>query len=643
MMVAGRDSIRAPAPWMPGRCASRFSRKDPMATKSRKSTSIRPRGRPLATKPGVPVRLPNQIEPTPPGAKFHIPGSSQNGRTRSPKPTAEHPGTIAVLLNGVELSTPPGSRVIDLIGQKPVRSGLPTLGAVVNGRLRPLDHPLVSNCTVRTVEFGTKDGSAIYIRTVVLVLCEAVREIDPNLNPVVGQSLAGGYSFSLRRNGVRTDSIDPGLIRQIKKRMLRIIGEDRPLVVRRVTVEEALEYFRQTQAWDKVKLLETTRRAEVQWASIGKFRDLVTGPLALSTGVIEQFDLVPFANEMVLRFPGRDFRMRPKPKLPTRLYSAYRETRSWNEELGVSNLGQLNEAVIKGHISEIVHVAEGFHEKKVANIADEIAARKGCRLVLVAGPSSSGKTTFTKRLVVQLRVLGLRPIAISMDNYYVKRADTPKHSDGSYNFESLDALDVKLLNDHVHRLIRGEHVETPRYSFVRGERTPDTVPMQLGENDILITEGIHCLNPRLTEGIQKRRKFGIYVSALTQLSIDDHSRIFTSDIRLLRRIVRDRLYRNYSAEATLAGWPSVRAGENRYIFPFQEFADTMFNSALVYETAVLRTYAERFLLEVPLESPAMSEAYRLIRFLHLLVPLFPEEVPQNSLLREFIGGSAFRY
>src|SRR5690606_24604647 len=225
---------------------------------------------------------------------------------------------------------------------------------------------------------------------------------------------------------------------------------------------------------------------------------------------------------------------------------------------------------------------------------------------------------------------------------YVNRADTPKHADGSYNFESLDALDVKLLNDHVHRLIRGELVETPRYSFVRGERAADTVPMQLGENDILITEGIHCLNPRLTEGIPKRRKFGIYVSALTQLSIDDHSRIFTSDIRLLRRIVRDRLYRNYSAEATLAGWPSVRAGENRYIFPFQEFADTMFNSALVYETAVLRTYAERFLLEVPLESPVMSEAYRLIRFLHLLVPLFPEEVPQNSLLREFIGGSAFR-
>jgi uridine kinase len=221
--------------------------------------------------------------------------------------------------------------------------------------------------------------------------------------------------------------------------------------------------------------------------------------------------------------------------------------------------------------------------------------------------------------------------------------DTPKHSDGSYNFESLDALDVNLFNDHILRLIQGERVETPIYSFTRGERVEKTAPMELGPRDVLITEGIHCLNPRLTEGIGKRRTFGIYVSALTQLSIDDHSRIFTADVRMLRRIVRDRLFRNYSAEQTLIGWKSVRSGENKYIFPYQENADSMFNSALVYEPAVIRTYAERFLLEVPLESPAMAEAYRLLRFLHLLVPLFPEEVPQNSLLREFIGGSAFTY
>lgn len=607
------------------------------------------------------------------GAEIPRPRASAASLGAAPPRTEIHgvSGTILVMLDGRPISTEAGKRVYDLLADagglttaattpaaatpaiagengtpNGVRRGsvpLPVLGAVVNGRLRALDHVLVSNCTVKTVEFGTKDGTAIYIRTAILLLCEAVREIDPNLNPVVGQSLAGGYSFTVRQRGVLLEAIDPGLIRRVKKNMLRFVAEDRPVVVRRVAVEEALEYFRQIQAWDKAKLLETTRRAEIQWASVGNFRDLVTGPLALSAGVIREFDLIPYATEMVLRFPGRDFRLRPAPKLPTRLYTAYREARRWNDELGISNVGQLNEAVIRGHVGEVIRVAEGFHEKKVAAIADEIAMRKGCRLVLVAGPSSSGKTTFTKRLCVQLRVLGLRPIAISMDNYYVNRCDTPKHADGSYNFECLEALDVVHFNQQVQALIRGENAETPRYSFTRGMRVEETTPMELGPREILITEGIHCLNPRLTEGIQKRKKFSIYVSALTQLSIDDHSRIFTADVRLLRRLVRDRMFRGYTAEDTLRGWPSVRSGENRYIFPFQENADTMFNSALVYEPAVIRTYAERFLLEVPLDSPVMSEAYRLLRFLHLLVPLFSQEVPQNSLLREFIGGSSFDY
>lgn len=551
--------------------------------------------------------------------------------------------SIRVVLDGVELTCLKGCRASGLLAEHPPKSPLPTLGLIVNGRLRSLDHELVSDCTVRTVQFGSKDGTSIYIRTAVLLLCEAVHEVDPTMNPVVGQSLAGGYSFSLRKNGRLLDRISPALIRQFRTRMKKIVSEDRPIAVERVTVEEALEHFRKVGANDKVKLLETTRRAEIQWASAGDYRDNVNGPVAMRTGAVEKWELVPYESEMVLRFPSPDFEMRPKPRRQTRLYNAYRETRRWNEELGVANIGQLNEAVIKGHVSEIIRVAEGFHEKKIAAIADEIAERRNCRLVLVAGPSSSGKTTFTKRLMVQLRVLGLQPVAISMDNYYVNRVDTPKHADGTYNFESLEALDVRLFNEHIHRLVSGERVETPVYSFTRGERIEKTNPMELGPRDILITEGIHCLNPRLTEGIGKRRSFGIYVSALTQLSIDDHSRIFTADVRILRRIVRDRLYRNYTAEQTLVGWKSVRAGENKYIFPFQENADTMFNSALVYEPAVIRTYAERFLLEVPLESPAMAEAYRLLRFLHMLVPLFPEEVPQNSLLREFIGGSAFSY
>ena len=551
--------------------------------------------------------------------------------------------SIRVVLDGTELTCPKGCRASALLAEHPPKSALPTLGVIVNGRLRALDHELVSDCTIRTVQFGSKDGTSIYIRTAVLLLCEAVHEVDPLLNPVVGQSLAGGYSFTLRKNGKLVDRISPALIRQFRTRMTRIVAEDRPIFVERVTAEEALEHFRKVGAQDKVKLLETTRRAEIQWASAGSYKDNINGPVAVRTGSVEKWELVPYESEMVLRFPGPEFDMRPKPRRQTRLYNAYRETRRWNEELGVANIGQLNQAVINGQVSDIIRVAEGFHEKKIAAIADEIAERKNCRLVLVAGPSSSGKTTFTKRLMVQLRVLGLQPVAISMDNYYVNRVDTPKHADGSYNFESLDALDVKLFNEHIHTLIDGGRVETPIYSFTRGERIEKTIPMELGPRDVLITEGIHCLNPRLTEGIARRRTFGIYVSALTQLSIDDHSRIFTADVRMLRRIVRDRLYRNYTADQTLIGWKSVRSGENKYIFPFQENADSMFNSALVYEPAVIRTYAERFLLEVPLDSPAMAEAYRLLRFLHMLVPLFPEEVPQNSIIREFIGGSAFRY
>lgn len=551
---------------------------------------------------------------------------------------------IQVVLNGTPVEATAGVTVVGMLERHPHPGRFAPLGAVVNGRLRSLGHTLVSDCRVETVDYASKDGASIYRRTATLLLCEAAVEIDPAYNPVVGQALGGGYYFSLRRNGATPPEIEPALVTRLKEGMQRIIAENRPVVVERVAVEEALGHFRRAGAQDKVMLLETTRRAEVQWGHVGTFKDLVIGPLAPSTGAIARFDLVSYVAGIVLRFPGRDFQIRPMTQNQSKLYSAYLETRTWNDELEVSNVGQLNNAVIRGHVSEIIRIAEGFHERKIIAIADDVHRRQPeARLILVAGPSASGKTTFTKRLGVQLRVLGLRPVALSMDNYYVNRADTPKHTDGTYNFESLEALDLDLFNDQVRQLVRGEAVETPVYSFPAGTRAAKTVPTQLRPGEILIVEGIHCLNERLTVGVPRENKFMIYVSALTQLSIDDHSRIFTSDVRLLRRLVRDRLYRGYTAGDTLRQWPSVRSGEDRHIFPFQEDADVMFNSALVYEPAVLRTFAERFLLEIPIDSPMQSEAYRLLKFLHLLVPLFPEEVPQNSLLREFIGGSAFRY
>lgn len=560
------------------------------------------------------------------------------------RPVTSDSRELTITLNGRVIPTTIGTTISSLLAQHRHPGRFQPLGAVVNGRLRSLDHALVSDCRIDTVDYGSKDGASIYRRTATLILCEAAATIDPAFNPTVGQALAGGYFFTLRRNGENLSEIGAPLVERLKQEMQKIVRDGRPVVVRKIAVEEALDHFRAAGARDKVMLLETIRRAEVQIGSVGSFRDLVLGPLATSTAAINRFDLVPYESGMVLRFPGRDFQMRPLTNNQSKLYDAYLETRTWNDELEVSNVGQLNDAVIRGHVSEIIRIAEGFHERKIIAIADAIRERQpDARLVLVAGPSSSGKTTFTKRLGVQLRVLGLRPVALSMDNYYVNRADTPKNPDGTYNFESIDALDLGLFNDQVLRLIRGEEVATPVYSFTQGVRSEKTVPLCLAAGEILIIEGIHCLNERLTRGVPRQEKYKIYVSALTQLSIDDHSRIFTSDVRLLRRLVRDRLYRGYTAAQTLRQWPSVRAGEDRHIFPFQEEADVMFNSALVYEPAVLRTYAERFLLEIPIEDAVTSEAYRLLKFLHLLVPLFPEEVPQNSLLREFIGGSAFHY
>jgi uridine kinase len=328
------------------------------------------------------------------------------------------------------------------------------------------------------------------------------------------------------------------------------------------------------------------------------------------------------------------------------LYATYAETRLWQELLEIQNIGQLNRLCLNGGIGPLVRVAEGLHEKKISQIADEITARAPeSRLVTVAGPSSSGKTTFAKRLGVQLRVNGLEPISLSLDNYYVDRESTPLDEDGKPDFEALEAIDLDLFHDHLAELMDGRSVATPRFDFVQGRRRPEDQwnSLQLGEGQILVVEGIHGLNDRLTSSVPRNRKFKVYVSALSQLAIDDHNRIFTSDARLVRRLVRDRLFRGFTAERTLDLWERVRRGEGRWIFPFQEEADVMFNSALVYEPAVLKVYAERFLLQVPRSSRAYPEAFRLLKFLSLFVPIFPDEVPQISLLREFIGGSTFDY
>lgn len=551
--------------------------------------------------------------------------------------------TIRVVFNGTTTAAPYGATVAELLRDHPHPGPLTPLGALVSYRLTGLHYELVSDCTVQTVDYASKGGASIYRRTATVILLEAVTELFPGARVEVGQSVGHGYFFQFTMPTGRP--LTEADVEQITASMNEIVRRDLPLVPIRIAVEEAIQEFERAGHLEKARLLRTLPHSKIWWIELGAYRDMLHGPLAASTGAVSLFALEAYEHGAILRFPDVRFQMRPMRGRQDKLFTVFRETRAWNHEMGIHNVADLNAAVLRDDTAEIIRVAEGFQEKKLASIADQVASRRGeIRLVLVAGPSSSGKTTFTKRLGVQLRVNGLRPVALSMDNYYVDRERTPLNPDGTYNFESLDALDVDYLNADLARLMNGERVETPVFSFTEGKRRADkTIPLRLEPDHVLVMEGIHCLNERISRAVAREAKFKIYVSALTQLIIDSHSRIFTSDSRLIRRIVRDRLFRGYSAEQTITQWDSVRAGENRYIFPFQEEADVMFNSALAYEKSVLKTYAQRFLLTVPRNTPAYTEAHRLLGFLDYFVPIFPEEVPQNSLLREFIGGSSFTY
>ena len=537
-----------------------------------------------------------------------------------------------------------GTTVAEFLAQ--VHGEIPpdVLAALVNRRLVMLDFPLRGlHVNLAAVRPGSRDGEAVARRSMVMVLLTAAKELYPEVRLVVGQSLGGGYYFSW--HGPTSPS--SGTIASIERRMKEICAEDRPFDRRTITVDEAEAGLRSVGDESKLALLATYRSSTLPVVSCGAFIDIAHGPMAPSTGRVRGFALVPYQEGVLLRFPRNGTsanipELRPQPKL----FAAYRETRAWNEVLGVANVGSLNRLCLTGEVAEVIRIAEGFQEKKIAGIADMIEARRErTRIVLVAGPSSSGKTTFIRRLAIQLRVNGLHPLGLSLDNYFVDRARTPLGGDGKPDFESIDALDLELLNTHLAGLLRGEEISVPRYDFVLGRRVaPDRWSRaRLSEGQILLIEGIHALNPRLTAAVPHETIFKVFISALTQLVLDDHNRIFTSDARLLRRIVRDHMARGHPATHTLEMWGAVRRGEARGIFPFQEDADVVFNSALVYEPAVLRVFAERFLLEVPREHPTYTEAYRLLKFLSWFVPIFQDDVPQTSILREFIGGSAFEY
>jgi uridine kinase len=551
--------------------------------------------------------------------------------------------TVHVRIGDEQLDVPYRTPVGEILRSRHDKNQ-PLLAAIVHRRCVDLTFPITAPTEIVPVDYTSREGVLVYRRTASLLLLDAARQLFPGARVRIGQALGNGYFYEVQRpEGLSADDVA-----LLDKRMREMVKQDIPLSTETMNIEEARQLFATLGFENKVRLLQTWWEPFVTLVRCGESWDIHHYPVAPSVGCLRSFDLHLHAPGLILRFPprGKLQAVRPYQHTP-KLFHTYRETRQWNEILGLENVGQLNELAIKGESGELIRIAEGLHEKKIAQIADSICekASEEIKLVLIAGPSASGKTTFSKRLSLQLLVNGVRPVSLSMDNFYVNRESTPRDDEGNYDFEAIEAIDLALFNEVLVALLRGEQALSPRFNFNTGQRRPKDqwIPMRLERGQVLVVEGIHGLNDRLTQAVPNAQKFKVYVSALTQLCIDDHNRIFTSDSRFLRRIVRDRMFRGYSAAATIESWPRVRHGEMRHIFPFQEHADVMFNSALVYEQAVLRSAAERFLLEVPPDHASFVDAYRLLKFIGNFVPIFDEKVPQISILREFIGGSAFKY
>ncbi|MBM4395222.1 MAG: nucleoside kinase [Deltaproteobacteria bacterium] len=550
------------------------------------------------------------------------------------------PQTILVRVAGQEFSISRGTRVKAFLRRYLPALEPECLGATVANRTVDLEAPIASSCELIPLTYATKEGSRIYRSTLIVMLCEAIERLFPGARANVGQALGDGYYFDV----VKEAPLTVADLDAIRAEMHAMVARKEAVASMRVPARQAIELFEAAGRTWTADIVRARRRAWVSLVTMGHAVDIAFNPILPTVENIRAFRVGPYADGLVLLLPppGRPAE-EPRPLQNHRaVFAVYRETRDWNRLVGVETVGDLNRSVIQGSIGEVIRVAEALHERRIASIADDVFSRKS-RLVLVAGPSSSGKTTFVKRLRMQLLAIGVRPKELSVDNYYVDREKTPLDEKGEYDFECIEAIDLDLLNQHLAALMLGHEVAMPRYSFQRGRRDARTTPMRLERGEVLLMEGIHGLNDRLTAAVPDEQKTRIYVSALTQLCIDDHNRIFTSDSRLLRRIVRDRKFRGYSAVQTLRMWPKVRAGEERWIFPFQDRADRVFNSTLVYEQAALKVFAERYLMEVPEDEPAFAEAARLVEFLDLFVPVFADDVPATSILREFLGGSAFDY
>lgn len=537
-----------------------------------------------------------------------------------------------------------GTTLLEVERQLRLDGPHPFLAAYVNNRIKELNYRIYKPVTVRFIDITSFEGIRVYQRTISFILQKAVRELFPDRTLYIRHSLgASGFYCEISGFGpIPAEHLDA-----IKARMRGIIDRNLPIQGVKMLTDTARKIYEGFGMADKIALLDSRPRLYSKIYTIDSLPGYFYGALTPSTGYTPQFDLHPYYNGFFIALPLRTDPTRLHQSVhQEKMFDVFHQYQSWVEIMGVPTVGQLNSKVLAGDASELIKIAEAFHENKLAQVAGCVAEanrERGVRLVLISGPSSSGKTTFAKRLGVQLRVLGLNPVLISLDDYFVDREKTPRDENGEYDYEALEAIDLEQFNDHLKRLERGESVDIPRYDFISGTRQWHDNPLQLDERSVLIVEGIHGLNPALTPGVPESRKFKIYVSCFTSVALDNVSRIATSDNRLLRRLTRDYRTRGNDALSTLARWESVRRGEEKHIFPYQENADVMFNSSLFYEISVLRRFAEPILREVPDTVPEYGEAKRMLKFLDNFIPISPEEIPPTSLLREFIGGGSFKY
>lgn len=537
-----------------------------------------------------------------------------------------------------------GTSIQDFYQQAQIQLKYPVIAARVNYKVHDMRYIVYKPKDVEFIDASCADGMRVYVRTLCMVMGCAVNELYPEWSLRIEHPISKGYFCTLRDNKGNNIVLNPEMIASIKECMQKIIEEDRPIVVEEKQTKVVMQLFHERPDYES-SLLETLGNPYCRFFRIGDYIDYYNGVLMPSTGYINIFDLEPLYEGMLLRIPCRhdpnrleDFVQQDK------MFDIFKEFVGWNKLLRISNVGEFNKACKSNRSFEMIKLSEALHEKKVAQIADMIVGRETPpRFVMISGPSSSGKTTFSKRLTIQLMVNGIRPVVLSLDNYFVNREDTPRDENGDWDFEDIHAVDLPLLQEQVKALLEGQEVKIPTYNFETGKREYKGNTLKLENDTIVILEGLHALNPLLLPNIPKEATFRIFVSPMTTVNLDNHNWIPTTDLRLIRRIVRDYRYRNYSARETIARCPSVRRGEEKWIYPFQENADVMFNSALLFELAVLKRHAEPMLAEVPKYCDEYGEAHRLLTFLSYFESIPEREIPPTSFLREFVGGSSFRY